>query len=192
MPGDRVRTGPCARRQARLLNHEDPIYQSKINYAAIDTMWISNTVIFANTGAWSGVPLAAFASGRADIRTRCIRCMLSSCERAPPAASQLSHGVAVSEAAPRDADKPVAVRDIVATMDTILSRAASYMVCTGMEKPGNYGESLVQGNPMRRCKVSQSRSAVPSHTRTHTANQPPPHLPHRFALLVHESWQGSG
>jgi hypothetical protein len=147
-PGDRVRTGPCTLKQACLLNHEDPIYESKINYASIDAMWTLNTEVFASPGAWGGVPLHAFS--RADIRTRCIRCMMSCCERAPAAPSQLGQGVTVSEASHSNEPATVAVRDVVAAMDTILSRAASYMVCTGVEKPGNYGESLVQGNPMRR------------------------------------------
>jgi hypothetical protein len=154
-PGARVRTGPCTLKQACLLNHEDPIYESKINYAAMDAMWTLNTEVFASPSAWGGAPLTAF--GRADTRTRCIRCAMSYCEHAPTRAapSHLGQGVTVSEASHSREPVAVAVRDVVAAMDTILSRAASYMVCTGVAKPGNYGESLVQGNPMRRWKFSQ-------------------------------------
>lgn len=50
-----------------------------------------------------------------------------------------------SQPSPDDAtNPPVPIEDIVSELSKILSPAASYLVCVGNTKPGNYGEGQVQ------------------------------------------------
>ena len=151
-PGELVKTGKCTPKQARLRNSVPPIFESKINYASMDTLWITQPSIFNSYGCWGGVPLSVLK--RMDVRTRCIRAILGFKMRklrasgVEEATSEDTMAILVQDQ--YETREPVAIRDVVATMDTLLSRAASYIICTGSEKDGNFGEGLVQAAPVRR------------------------------------------
>ena len=91
------------------------------------------------------MPIAAL--GHVDIRRFCIDAHMRGVQkhRMNVIAEDRLATAPVREAASEEhPNEPVEIQDIVHYICDNLSPAGSFIVCTGSEKPGNYGERLIQ------------------------------------------------
>ena len=132
--------------------------------------------------AFQGLPIPVFH--QTDVRRLCVDFFLRTCQRARLANDEHHRITDNKPRASMTQNPPVPIADVVNLISDTLSNAASFLVCVGHPKPGNYGETSVQrfhdpprNDDDRDTKVSSLTtffSARPDLYALHRIDPPPP------------------
>lgn len=142
--GKSIRTVPEEKEREAVLA-EKTIHVEVIRFVDFfDALSLSNGQIFHELEAFNAIPLSVFAEVL-DARVHCITRLLQELQARRHGMDMTGPGEVSSQ------NNSVAVSDLVKLIDTFVSPAAAFIICTArLAPPGRYTETEVQSAPARK------------------------------------------